>query len=299
LRFSLPFPKLVNGQGIILLKRMKRTFLYIAFFCAGLLTATLGFAHGDIHQQIEDLTSQLDPGRPSVEKLLQRAELWRLDGDYLSALADCASAAKADPANAQIHLERAKIFSDEKRFNKAVQALNIVLEKYPHQAEALLLRARAWKELGNSCKAQLDYAAAIEAASSPQPDTYLEFARLLQSSGQGEAAIRLLDQGTQKLGGAIVFDLLAIDLQVESNDFDAALTRLDKLIAYSPRKEKWLLKRGQILESARRKTEALETYKSAALALAALPGNFQISESSQQLLTDINSARQRLKNSHE
>ncbi len=52
----------------------------------------------------------------------------------------------------------------------------------------------------------------------------------------------------------------AIDLEVKRKRYDAALARLDKLAATMPRKESFLLKRGEILLKAVKKCEARKAF---------------------------------------
>ena len=52
----------------------------------------------------------------------------------------------------------------------------------------------------------------------------------------------------------------AIDLEVKRKRYDAALTRLEKLAATMPRKENFLLKRGEILLKAGKKCEARKAF---------------------------------------
>ncbi len=73
------------------------------------------------------------------------------------------------------------------------------------------------------------------------------------------------------LGPLVSLGFEAIDLEVRLRRFDAALARIDQLSAGSPRRESWLVRRGEILEAAGRDAEARQAYESAMDAIAALP----------------------------
>jgi predicted negative regulator of RcsB-dependent stress response len=62
-----------------------------------------------------------------------------------------------------------------------------------------------------------------------------------------------------------------MDLESENKRYDAALTRLDQVMAKSPRKETWLERRGNILREAGRPGEARESYEAALKAMDTLP----------------------------
>ncbi|MDB6027317.1 MAG: uncharacterized protein JWM68_3540 [Verrucomicrobiales bacterium] len=271
--------------------------LFLAFLiCSvfGLLFPKASVAHGDVHQQILVLTEKMQASTNRAELLLRRAELYRMDEDYLSALADCSAVARMDPTNSLVHFVRGRILFDKKKFSAAKAELDRFLETYPQHSEALLIRARSWRSLGETTEADKDYTMAINAAAAPEPDWYYEYAQMLQAGGQGTAALAVVDNGCKRTG-AVSLELFAVDLAVELKDFDNALHRLDKFCSQSQRKEKWFVRRGEVLEKAGRPAEACESYKQAEQAWVALPRQFQSSVSAQQLHTEIAASLQRLK----
>jgi predicted negative regulator of RcsB-dependent stress response len=65
--------------------------------------------------------------------------------------------------------------------------------------------------------------------------------------------------------------LFAIDLELKQKNVDGALARLEKVAEKSPRKESWLVRRGEILVQAGRSVEAKQAFESALAALDKLP----------------------------
>jgi predicted Zn-dependent protease len=65
--------------------------------------------------------------------------------------------------------------------------------------------------------------------------------------------------------------LPALEIELKQNRVDAALARLDKVMAQSPRKETWLVRRGEILQQAGRTKEAVAAFQAAQKALDTLP----------------------------
>jgi predicted negative regulator of RcsB-dependent stress response len=62
-----------------------------------------------------------------------------------------------------------------------------------------------------------------------------------------------------------------MDLEAEHGRYDAALKRLDGVMAKAPRKETWFERRGNILRQAGKPEEARKAYEAALEAMKSLP----------------------------
>ena len=69
----------------------------------------------------------------------------------------------------------------------------------------------------------------------------------------------------------MTLQLLAIELELRRKHFDAALTRIDQIAGNSARKEPWLVRKAEVLESAGRSGEALQVYRTTLEAIDSLP----------------------------
>jgi predicted negative regulator of RcsB-dependent stress response len=69
----------------------------------------------------------------------------------------------------------------------------------------------------------------------------------------------------------VTLQLCAIDIEVQHKRYDAAVSRVDQVIAKAPRKETWLARKGDILAMAGKKEEAREAFKGALQAMETLP----------------------------
>ena len=76
-----------------------------------------------------------------------------------------------------------------------------------------------------------------------------------------------------RLGPVPALQMFAIELELKRGRVDAALLRLDKVAAQSPRKETSLARRGEILMQAERRNEARAAYAAALAAIEALPAS--------------------------
>jgi predicted Zn-dependent protease len=232
-------------------------------------------AHGDLHDQIERLTGEIKQNPQNGELYFRRAELHRVHRDWDLALADYEMAAVLAPEMAAVDLARGRLLLEAGWPRSAIVFLDRFLEKHTRNADAFALRGRASVELEMYLEAVPFFDRAIAAGNTPNPEHYLERAWALKAAGadQVENALSGLDEGMKKLGPLVVFQLSAIDLEVERGNFDDALERLDRASARSPRKETWLFRRAEILARAERPQEARNALEAALEALNALPAS--------------------------
>lgn len=230
-------------------------------------------AHGDLDVQIEAVTRQLENSPHKAELYLKRGELHRAHQDYDAALADYERAATLNPELGTLDLVRGKALLEAGWSRSATAVLDRFLTRHPDHAEGLTTRARARVRSGEPLAAADDYRLAIEHGSRPTPSLYVERARALAQAGSNhvQEAIRSLDEGIRKIGPLVVLELEAIDLEVELQEYEAALRRVDRAAAQSARQESWLAKRGDILKAAGRSDEARAAFQAALRALQQLP----------------------------
>jgi tetratricopeptide (TPR) repeat protein len=213
---------------------------------------------------------QQDPGNAAL--YLERGELHRVDGDWGAAAADLKRARELDPGLPEADLYRGRLLLEAGHPAEAEAAFRGFLRRSPHHAAAHAMRADALARLGRSAEAAEEYGAAIRLQPSPSPEFHLGRARALGEARDLGAALRSLEEGLEKLGPVTTLELHAIELEVQRRDFDAALSRLDRLAAMSASQARWLARRGEILELAGRMDEALHAYERAISALRELPG---------------------------
>ena len=239
----------------------------VLFICAR------AWPHGDIHQQIVNLTEDIakDPG--NAELYLRRAEMHRAHQDWDSAYADYQRVNELDPKMTIVDLGRGKMFLDANWPQAAKITLDRLLVNHTNSVEGFATRARALVKLNERLAAAADYTAAIGFSSEPRPELYLERAQAFTAEGKDyyEKALSGLDEGIKKMGPLVTLQLYAIDVEIKQGRHDAALQRLDRVSAQSPRKETWLARRGEILQQAGRLEEARKAYEDGLAALDKLP----------------------------
>ena len=72
--------------------------------------------------------------------------------------------------------------------------------------------------------------------------------------------------------------------------YDAALARLERIAAQSPRKERWLARRGEILRQAGRTAESREAFGKALEAIQSLPSYHRSTKATVELENRVRAA---------
>lgn len=228
-------------------------------------------AHEPLRGQIEDVTRRIaaEPDRTAL--YLERAELLRLNGQPQRAEADLRKAEQLDPTGPAIPLCRAAMLRDAGRTLAARAALDALLARSPDFVPARTLSAEIHVALGHIGEAIADLDSALAHSRRKTPDLYLERARLMTLAGEPEPALASLDEGLRACPASPALEDLAVDLEVRLGRPDAALSRLERMMSRTPRKEALLARRGEILSAAGRDPEAWVAYSEALAAIESLP----------------------------
>ena len=256
-------------------------------------------AHAGAEEELREVDARLAASPKDAQLVLRRGELNRIRGDFAAARADYARARRLDPDLAAVDLCLGTMLLEQRRPKEALRALDRFLAREPDHAEGLAARARARLALRDPTGAAADFTRVIDRAGPgdpARPDLYLDRARALASQGKSrlDEALRGLDEGIGRLGDPVALELLAIDLEIRRHRTDAALARLDRIQARSPRKEAWLARRGEILERAGRKDEARIAHAQALAALHTLPPARRATRATARLEDEITAALARL-----
>jgi len=283
----------------MLASRWRVPIIFAPLFCFVSLGFLPAVAHGPLHEQISELISRIQADPQNAALYVRRGELHSHDGAWAAALADYDHAAQLDPGLAAVDLARGKTLLAARRFTEAKQALDRFLAHHPDHAEAYVTRARILVELGKHGTAVEDYTRAVRLEaqlSQPNPDHYLERAHACAAQGEEfiAEALRGLDEAIEALGPIVTLELYAIELELTGKRYDAALARLEMIRAQSRRQERWLARRGEILEQAGRAAEARLAYEQALAAIGLLPERHRKTRATTELEAQIHAALTRL-----
>jgi len=240
--------------------RIKKLFSLTAVWC---LPAAGLWGHPGLDVQLAHLNGLIEKSPTNAVLFLERAELHRLHLEFELALADISIAAKSKAVEPGVALARARVFGDTGRTSEALAAVEEFLAFKSNHPEALVIRARCLSRLNRVGEAIADYTAALEQIPKPSPDLFLERARIQAALGRLDEAVAGLDEGQTRLGELVPLQLAAIEYERQDAQFDAALSRVAKLIARNRARETWLALRAEILEQSGRLEEARKVYSQA------------------------------------
>jgi predicted Zn-dependent protease len=245
------------------------------FVVAWLVLNVATIAHGLIHEQIEEVTRRIERQPRNAALYLKRAELYRIHSDWRAALADYRKTRLLDPGLDVVDFLEGRMLLEADSPEAAKRSVERFLSRHRDDPDALWVRARVEAKLGRPGAAAEDYTRALGRLSQPKPEHFLERAHALAAAGRIEQAIAGIDGGIQRLGPLVTLELDAIDFELQLRMYDAALVRLARIQEQSPRKERWLARRGEILAQAGRGREAREAFAQALQAINALPAHLR------------------------
>jgi len=247
------------------------------------------FAHDEPHKEIERLSREIEWYTTDAELYLARGGLHRMEGHWEAALADFERAAQLDPFDKTIDFQRGRLFFEAGEYRLARETLDSFLAEHPTHVQALMTRARSLRQLEQPLLAASDYSLALAETADPGPVLFLERADALAAAGNEYlgAAIEGLDEGIDQLGPVVLLQSKAVDLEIRAQRYGSALRRIDQILSTMPRKERWLARRGEVLEQAGLIDEACASYAEALAAIEGLPWRRRETAAIQELATDL------------
>lgn len=249
--------------------RFPKLIFTLALACG--FSATSAFAHGDLHPRILEITGQIQRAPTNASLYFQRAELYRIDGDFTNALTDLNTVARLDRSLKRVDFLRGQVQLDAGQPQSALTPLNRYLADQPPDSEAYTARARVLVKLERPAAAIEDFTSAIKLSTTPNPELFIERAAAWRALGQPQEALRGLDEGIRRLGPIVTLQLPAVDAELALKKTDAALARTDTVMARLQRKETWFVRRAEILRGVGREAEARTNYFAALEAINRLP----------------------------
>ena len=251
---------------------------YLSFLLLIFAIPLQALSHVGFDDEIDEITERINAEPDNAELYWLRGDVNRIYQHWDRALADFEAARRIDPELYKTDLGIGRSYYDQARYREAITHLNRFLAREPGNIRGLLVRARAWHQLGQYQRAAGDYTVAIEQFQPPQKPTpvfYLERARALEAAGGRyiDDAVQGLEEGLRVLGPIITLELYAVELQTKRGRYDAALQRMDRVIKRSARKEEYLVRRSEVLMQAGRSDEARQDLQSAQDALDKVPGS--------------------------
>ena len=243
------------------------------------------WAHGDVGGQVQALTERIQQEPRNAALYLQRGELQRHLQHWELANQDLDRAEQLDRKLTAVHLSRALLLLESGHPDRALRPVDRFLAVEPRRADAHETRGRILFRLARHAESEAAFSKAIELLDYPTPDLYLARNEAILARGAAfqSAALAGLDEGIARLGPVVTLELAAIELERTMKNWDGALRRVERQARVSPRKEGWLVRRGNILSEAGRDTEARQAYTQALTAIESLPERYRTAAATKQL----------------
>lgn len=258
---------------------MYRIFLLISLFLSGISFPTLS-AHGDLIEQIDQLTKEIALAVDNANLYVQRGQLYAQHQEYPAAISDFRKARQLQTDLFLTDLLLAKVFADQKHPKIALASINTFLTTRPIHIDGLIIRAGIYQQLGKNVAAQKDFEQAIRHNNQVQPKHYIAIAEnfLSADSSNITPALDWLNKGQAQFGFDIVLKQKEVDLLMHYKLYDKALQSIEVILTHFPRKEKWLFQKGQIFEKSQAPKKAWIEYEATLAAIAQLPKRVQLTK---------------------
>lgn len=235
----------------------------------------LAQAHGDAHERLKSLDAQIRSQPDNADLRLRRGRLYMEEAHYKEARTDLEKVLALAPhqLGARYFLAEALFYGEQHA--QAEQQAQLFIGA--HGPQELGARSRGYWLIGQTRMARHQPTAAIEAyrqalqaTGEPTPDQYQLFVEACRAARGPylDEALRVLDQGLSKGGSVDLLQGMALEIELQAGRPDAALTRLERIIALKQRLPFLQTRKAEILLDAGRTTEARQAVAAARDALA-------------------------------
>ena len=235
--------------------------------------ASIVFAHRAVDVQIKHLNKQLKATPENGALFLKRGELHRQHGEWQLALRDFQQAKKTNSTSGDTDFYIGRLRLDINQADKALPLLSRFVRLNPNHSNALQNQGDAHFSLENFTRAAHVYKQVAALEQHPDPELFLKIARAYTAAGSGyqKQAKEAIEEGILRLGPLVTIVMVGIELELNQEDYKAALVLLEKLPKVVRDSPKWLGRRGDILNSSGRKEEAILTINRAIFKVENLP----------------------------
>jgi tetratricopeptide (TPR) repeat protein len=233
------------------------------------------WAHGSVHGQIQDLSSTMRLKGKSAPLLVKRGLLQMEHGNHKAATRDFQSALKLNPGERSAYYYLAEQALNQQRIADARRHAEKFLAMLKGEPGAIVRGQNLYGQIllaqGQYRAAQMAFRTAVDHASDPSPEHYLQLAEAQSKAGATTEALASLDEGMQKLGTLSVLQNKAISLSVESGAWDKALRRLDAMITQGQGLPELYLRKAKLLIAAERAAMAQEAVRAGLASIDEIP----------------------------
>jgi tetratricopeptide (TPR) repeat protein len=265
---------------------MMRQLILILLF----IVPVTAWSHGDLHDQIDDVSKQLVDGKSITELYLKRGKLYLQDGSFQQAIHDFRKSLQLEPALHVVHYHLGEAYlatnrSDTAEFHTRLFIKSLGVDTYGGLSRGYALLGKIYQNRNKQLEAAKAFEQSLQNNLQPGPVDYLQAADAYVKSGKKyqQQAMHLLDKGIDRLGPVVTLQEAAIELEMLSGSYDAALARVGTFRSQGISEPNISYRQASIMSTARRVEEAQKYYKKALAEIESLPAHKQASRSIQKL----------------
>lgn len=252
-------------------------------------------AHPSPEHQLDELEAHLRENSGDAAMRISYATQLRKMNRFDEAEKALNTAELLSPGLPAAKLERAQIaYYRNNEVDVAESLAKALVNEHPRFAEGWDFLAQLQRKSDQPGEAIDSYRRYLALTTEYRAGDFTDLAALLSNRnepGDKDEAIQVLDQGISKVGDLTGIHLMAADLEVSLQRYEAAARRFDKLAArFRPRPD-WAKRKGDIYLEAGRYAEASNAYDSAIAMIGAMPKERQEGAEVKNLVANLNAAK--------
>jgi len=254
-------------------------------------------AHGPAHERIAHLTKKIEKNPTDYNLYIDRAGLYKIDGNFDKSYADYmkAKSLKSDIANMDYML--AELFYEFDYFESALASINSFQKLNRSLAVCYNYKAKIFDKLFEADSALLYAELSYPYQAKPSTRFFVtvkEYALFANKEDYAKASY-WLEEGKRRLPFDLVIQEEYVKLAMKFGDFDKAIALCNEKIGSLKRKEYWYFLLATAQTEAGKKEDALKNLVRASESIEKLPRNHKSTSYIANLRKDIELKQQQLK----
>ncbi|WCO02848.1 tetratricopeptide repeat protein [Psychroserpens ponticola] len=255
-----------------------------------LLFSSLMFAHGDLHDRIQNTTIEIKKYPDSAYLYFKRGKLYFQHESYDKSLIDLKKSNDLGYFSTEQKLILAKNYFRLKDYNQSLLLVETILSNKPQHVQAIKLKARNYFEQQLFLESAKAYQDVIAFSKQTFPENYIEASiawEALNNQSGDVNALNSIKRGIEELGNIISLYNRLIELAINKNDYNRAIKAQMEVLEFSTRKELAYYKLSELFNFNKEYTKALEHVKLARIHFNKLPARIQNTPSMKELNNNI------------
>jgi len=168
---------------------------FVTFLVLALCSVQV-MAHGPGMEKMDKISALLAEQGDQGFLYAERGHVFMDNQQWQEAMDDFNKAVQLDPGYVEYDLDRARLAYSAGNYLRALDFIDLFLLRHVNATEALLIRARSYRELGQYQLAVISYEMALTTLSiadgKASPEWYIEFAETLLLIGEINKALQIL-----------------------------------------------------------------------------------------------------------